>query len=132
MKYEPNIKTIELERLYICKAMAMNTTLMGMDIDIRKDILERAVTYQVRGFLWSRSLKRYEVRWPANWKEAVKERWFPEWALRRWPVKYSSKRMELKAVWPTLRMEVPDHQPRLVMLVNNESVASWPPRDIPG
>lgn len=25
---------------------------------------------------------------PENWWEAFKERWFPDWILRRWPLKY--------------------------------------------
>jgi len=27
-----------------------------------------------------------EEKWPATWRDAVKERWFPAWALKRWPV----------------------------------------------
>jgi hypothetical protein len=30
-------------------------------------------------------------RWPENWWEAVKERWFPEFLLRRHPVKYHNE-----------------------------------------
>lgn len=29
-----------------------------------------------------------EYRWPATWWDAVKERWYPTWAKRRWPVRY--------------------------------------------
>jgi len=29
-----------------------------------------------------------EYRWPATWRDAFKERWFPAWAKRRWPVRY--------------------------------------------
>jgi hypothetical protein len=29
-------------------------------------------------------------RWPADWREAVKERWAPAWALKRWPVRYNT------------------------------------------
>jgi hypothetical protein len=28
------------------------------------------------------------VKYPANWWEAVKERFAPAWALKRWPVRY--------------------------------------------
>lgn len=32
--------------------------------------------------------------WPADWWQAVKARWFPQWALRRWPVRlaYNERR----------------------------------------
>lgn len=29
-------------------------------------------------------------RYPATWWDAVKERWFPAWAKRRWPIAYGS------------------------------------------
>jgi hypothetical protein len=29
------------------------------------------------------------VRYPADWWEAVKDRWFPRWAKRRWPVRWA-------------------------------------------
>lgn len=29
-----------------------------------------------------------EYRWPATWRDAFKERWFPAWAKERWPVRY--------------------------------------------
>lgn len=28
-----------------------------------------------------------DEEWPADWWQAFKARWFPAWALRRWPVK---------------------------------------------
>lgn len=31
-----------------------------------------------------------EKRWPADWWQAVRERWFPAWWLLRWPVRYES------------------------------------------
>lgn len=35
---------------------------------------------------------RDTVRAPSDWWEAVKERWLPAWALRRWPVRYTEWR----------------------------------------
>ena len=37
-----------------------------------------------------------DERWPTNWWEAVKERWFPDWALERWPVKYRVLKIDRK------------------------------------
>lgn len=31
------------------------------------------------------------VKYPSDWWEAFKERWFPKWMLRRWPVNYKRK-----------------------------------------
>lgn len=29
-----------------------------------------------------------EEKWPTDWWQAFRERWFPHWWLRRWPVRY--------------------------------------------
>ena len=29
-------------------------------------------------------------QWPADWWQAFRERWFPKWWLRRWPVRYET------------------------------------------
>lgn len=42
------------------------------------------------------------VRAPADWWQAVKERWFPEWALRRWPVRYQEWRAH--RILPAVRL----------------------------
>ena len=47
-------------------------------------------------------LKR-EIRFTANWWEAIKERFFPQWALNRWPVSYHVFRiyeMFPEVAWP--------------------------------
>lgn len=45
-------------------------------------------------------------KYPLNWKEAVKERWFPKFLLKRFPVKY--KLVETWHAYPTYPL--PDHQ----------------------
>jgi hypothetical protein len=43
----------------------------------------------VRNFVmtWAGMQSTHSVQYPANWWEAVKERWFPVWAQARWPVR---------------------------------------------
>ena len=36
--------------------------------------------------------------WPATWWEHVKQRWSPQWVLKRWPVKLSHGRLSVDAV----------------------------------
>jgi hypothetical protein len=39
-----------------------------------------------------RQLLSYQ--WPLTWWDAFKERWFPEWAKGRWPVRYKRIRLD--------------------------------------
>jgi len=49
---------------------------------------------------WEVARRRlYEYRWPATWQDAFKERWFPAWAKKRWPVRYKKVALdELAAI----------------------------------
>jgi hypothetical protein len=47
-------------------------------------------------------------QFPLTWWDAVKERWFPAWALRRWPVRYRRIDVHQKrfaAVCPHVRID---------------------------
>lgn len=52
---------------------------------------------------------QHTISYPADWWQAVKERWFPAWALRRWPV----QRVTLRAqeILPAIRF--PDNMREL-------------------
>jgi hypothetical protein len=43
------------------------------------------------------------VEYPADWREAFKERWFPKWALKRWPVMYKVHHIEAQRLFPELK-----------------------------
>ncbi len=43
-----------------------------------------------------------EVRYPADWWQAFKDRWFPAWAKERWPVRYV--RYDLMALYPEIKL----------------------------
>jgi len=43
--------------------------------------------------------------WPLNWRQAFKERWFPGWAKRRWPVVYDHIEVTRMGLYPEIRWE---------------------------
>jgi len=51
--------------------------------------------------LYSSLLDTASVSYPADWWQAVKERWFPKWAISRWPVRYTTKTFEAKQYLPS-------------------------------
>jgi hypothetical protein len=47
--------------------------------------------------------KRTEtVSYPATWWEHFKHRWFPRWALKRWPVQLRTVKVDAFALFPEL------------------------------
>lgn len=43
-------------------------------------------TFRIIQKIWGHFACSQEVRYPANWREAIKERFAPQWFKRRWPV----------------------------------------------
>lgn len=66
-------------------------------------IAEMFWTNMVNAILTWETAKRklLDYQWPATWQDAFKERWFPGWARRRWPVRY--RRIEVSELAPIKR-----------------------------
>jgi hypothetical protein len=52
------------------------------------DFIRNRLTATMESFVWGMVGDRVEVKVPLDWWQAFKERWFPLWALARWPVVY--------------------------------------------
>lgn len=75
-------------------------------IDVKADIIEympHMFRIQVHGYLYGEHASYKQVKFPADWWQAFKARWFPAWALRRWPVVHTTVRFEAKAIYPHFR-----------------------------
>jgi hypothetical protein len=92
----PEIQTLVLERINLVAngtiarhefAMLPRAEVIGrIGIDCKTmDLLLSLETY-VMG-LPEKTIIIHE-KWPTDWWQALKERWWPRWALRRWPVEY--------------------------------------------
>lgn len=64
---------------------------------------------------------------PADWWQHVKQRWFPAWALARWPVRTAVIALPVRTIYPALQTKIPRQfiGPVLTVLVRNEPVASF-------
>jgi hypothetical protein len=70
--------------------------------------LDRMVV-RLQRFILSERLADESVRWPTTWWDAFKERWFPNWALRRWPAAYSHADFTVYRGYPDLVMPERGH-----------------------
>ena len=41
-----------------------------------------------------------EEQWPADWWQAFKDRWFPVWAKKQWPIQYHTETMTARELYP--------------------------------
>ncbi len=70
--------------------------------------------YRLHAEIFGEDVCQERVRWPADWREAFKHRWFPRWALKRWPVRWRSRTLKVKAVYPAFRPQLPEHEHRYI------------------
>ena len=62
------------------------------------------VALEVVQTVWGREAQRQECKWPWDWWQAFKERWFPDWAKKRWPVKYHHVTIVARELYPQVRL----------------------------
>lgn len=54
------------------------------------------------GYLASHPVKEVHIQYPADWWEAVKDRWFPAWARVWCPVRYTTHHYDARFVFPNM------------------------------
>jgi hypothetical protein len=101
------MKTTKLEKLKI-----------GMDWKMTIDDNSDFIVAQITGYVWAQDIDREMVRYPSNWFEAFKERWFPVWLKYKYPVKYTVKTFVIKATYPDLKIQ--SHEPVIKFYTANE------------
>lgn len=108
-----NIETVILEKLQIASQQHLSKhALMGARVDVVREAVDEMVV-QLKAYVWSEQLDRQEIKYPRDWRQAFKERWFPDWAKRRWPVVYTHHIFDLKAIYPDIKVSVPEHHHQL-------------------
>ena len=83
------------------------------EIDVQQEALYENILTRVKQAVWGRETQRQECKWPADWWQAFKERWFPAWVLKRWPVQYTEYVLRARELYPDVAM--PHRSPIVVI-----------------
>jgi len=66
---------------------------------------------QINGFVWGeKGVKLKVIEHPKDWKEAFKERWFPNFLLKRFPVIYTTHEISFDLMYPNFKPNIPDEK----------------------
>ena len=98
--------TRTLEKLQIGLEQIVSHELMDGRVDMSTDNILLGVRMRLRGYIWSEQVE--VIKYPADWWQALKARWFPKWALRRWPVDYIV--YDVRVIYPDYRVAVPGNE----------------------
>jgi hypothetical protein len=116
-----DIDSIELERFKFVVLAALDKHFaISAEVDFSEHIADN-ITARVIQDIFGKTVEKLEIRYPQDWKQAVKMRFAPQWFLKRWPVIYNHEVMELRALYPSIP-DIPDHPYILHMLKNGRSI----------
>jgi len=92
-------KELILEKLDIACMTSVNPQLLeDATIDVVADMILDDFLVHLRTHVYAERVDEVMRDWiaPADWWQAFKDRWFPAWAKRRWPVRFNYEHVELK------------------------------------
>uniref|UniRef100_A0A6M3K119 Uncharacterized protein n=1 Tax=viral metagenome TaxID=1070528 RepID=A0A6M3K119_9ZZZZ len=110
MKTE-NLKTDKnkekLERYIAGCVQTMEKEFFDCGVDITYDRMREKIILTIKAYVLADNFKHYERKWPKDWWQAFKERWFPKWILHKWPVVYNELIVDVRALYPEYRPKIP-------------------------
>ena len=102
-------KDVILTKLRVAIVNKVGGYLNDVNVDIVADAVAEAFKIDVMGFVWGEKVDRKLVfEYPATWWQMFKQQYFPEWLLKRVPVKMKRKYVDIYALYPDLKLEVSD------------------------
>lgn len=116
-----HIQTIELQLDKVMADLAFDERQM-YECNVEYSVTMRAALVRIRRYVWEQLVDRYSFEYPCDWWQHFKQRWFPQWARQRWPVRMQKKTVTVKASYPSL-MHPPGHAP--VMRIQVISDNPW-------
>ncbi len=64
------------------------------------DELFHQVVIRIKGSLLVDQVERVNVKYPSDWWQAVKDRWFPKWLLKHYPIQYITQSLSARILYP--------------------------------
>jgi hypothetical protein len=91
---------LERQKLVILRYLAENQIEATVDFDPFVSFDTDKLCQRIVAIVYGEEVKEEIVRYPADWWQAVKERWLPAWAKRRWPIRYKKSQLRLMCMYP--------------------------------
>jgi hypothetical protein len=117
---EEKINSLILEKIrYQLAQRVSNGVLNFADARSYADYLTDSVCYKLEAAVWGRETDLPDIKYPATWWDAVKDRFFPTWAKKKWQVTYTSVALKLRETYPKFKPSLPDQEYVVVHYIAN-------------
>lgn len=109
MNEQLNIEEVMLEKIKIAVVQRISNNLLDGLVEFSEvdSFAHNAIDMRVSGYIWGENGKTETIKYPATWREAFKERWFPTWLLTRYPVNYQIHEISTRTLYPNFKISVP-------------------------
>lgn len=87
-KAEGSIETLQLELIRFVRSTEVSDNYLSsclLELEEIRDNIFRRTVYELSAYFYKVDEKPLNV--PVDWWQHFKQRWYPQWALKRWPVK---------------------------------------------
>ena len=114
---------LEMLDFKLTKAIDTNSILNVKNTKVRVDYMQNFVNQiiiELTTSIASEKVGREIIKYPKDWFEAFKERWFPTKLLKFFPVIYTEKDIQYTAVYPDFRPAMPKERVFVVKTINNK------------
>ncbi len=104
-----NRENLEMMEAVVLKCVTesdIRAVIARVDVDFEEyaSFLTDDLLIRLKAEVLGEHIRLPAIRYPANWKEAVKERFAPLWFLKRWPVQYAEKAFDVRVVYPMMAL----------------------------
>jgi hypothetical protein len=96
---EAKIRHVTLEMFEHHVQWAINPELLRLQGPLRSMWADEYLM-RLTAYVWCRVDNEERHEYPTTWWDAVKQRWFPKWALRRWPVSVTVVTVKRGVIYP--------------------------------
>lgn len=102
--YGPVNQQVDLERetFEAMQVLAADHVLRQVEVNKYYDVARERSVQRLTYHVFGQRLDEQVVEHPSDWWQHFKHRWFPAWALRRWPVVLAKHTMKLMGFYPEL------------------------------
>ena len=101
---------LDLVRVGVSVRLSEDMFLSRPTVEAWCDHLAESIEVQVRGRLAGEQQPEIMIKHPNTWWEAVKERFFPAWLKRRFPVQYRHHHINGAALYPDFKPALPEQR----------------------
>jgi hypothetical protein len=79
----------KVEHLCVQESIDAEVLMSNISIETWEDEVLRSMVFRLKLAVAAKEIikQTHEISYPSDWWQHLKQRWFPMWALRRWPVK---------------------------------------------